>query len=76
MYIQKMVAVNRLFENSKTLHSVATPHFDDFCISNLLRYNENGEKQIFIFREPPTFIFLCIILWDHYLMGTLYITLK
>lgn len=67
-----MVAVNRLFGNSKTLHYAATPLFDGLCNSILLQYNENGEKHIFIFREPPTFIFLCIILWDLYLLGTLY----
>ena len=62
-----MVAVNRLFENSKTLHYAAAPHFDGLCNSILLQYNENGEKHIFIFREPPTFIFFM-----YYFVGSLF----
>ena len=69
--IQKVVAVNRLFEDIKTLHYAATPHFDGFCFSISLQYNENGETQIFIFYELPTlFVFLCYFV-GLYLMGTI-----
>lgn len=66
-----MVAVKLFSVNSKTLHYAAIPYFDGFCFSISLQYNENGEKQIFIFHEPPTFIFFHVILWD-YILWELY----